>query len=324
MKAITQDSYGSADVLHLNEVPEPVLDAKEVIVKVDAAGVDASVLHMITGRPLAMRAAGFGMRAPKNPIPGAAFAGKIVEIGSDVTGYEVGQAVYGVAKGAFAEFARARVDRIAAVPRKISAQQAASVPISATAALIAVRDSGRIKAGQKVLVLGASGSVGSFAVQIAQALGGEVTGVCSKSKLEFVRSLGVKEAVDYQSDDLSRLSGQFDLVIDTGGARNLRTLRRLLTRKGTLVIVGAEGVGGPLLGGSDRAMLAGLFSLFISQRMAGFISVDRTEHLEFLRQLIDEGKISVIVDRVFPLAQAAEAVQYVQDGRARGRVVISI
>lgn len=324
MKAITQQVYGSADVLELQDVPMPVAGEKEVVVKVEAAGVDAGVWHSITGRPLAMRLAGYGIRKPKNPIPGAAFAGRIVAVGPDVTSFSPGDVVYGVARGAFAEFTRARVDRIAPMPAGLTPQQAAALPISATTALKAVRDAGHLAPGQRVLVLGAGGGVGSFAVQISRAFGAEVTGVCSTGKIEFVRSLGAKEVVDYTQDDLTRLAGQFELIIDTGGGRTLRTLRRLLTRKGSLVIVGAEGVGGPLLGGADRGMRAGIVSLFIPQRMIGLLSIDKSENLNELAELVAANKVSPAIDRVFPLAEGANAIRYVESRQALGKVVISI
>ena len=324
MKAITQRVYGSADVLELRDLPMPAAGDKEVVVKVEAAGVDASVWHFVSGRPLAMRLAGFGVRKPKNPVPGQAFAGRIVEVGSGVTSFSIGDAVYGVAQGAFSEFARARVKGIALMPVGLTPQQAAALPISATTALKAVRDVGCVASGQSVLVLGAAGGVGSFAVQFARAFGAEVVGVCSTGKIEFVRSLGIKEVVDYTCDDLARFSGQFDLVIDTGGGRSLRNLRRLLTRKGTLVIVGGEGVGGPLLGGADRGLRAGIVSLFVSQRMTGILSVDKTENLHELAELVAAGKVSPAIDRVFPLSETSDAIRYVEGHKSQGKVVISI
>lgn len=324
MRAITQQVYGSVDVLELQDVPMPVAGKKEVVVKVEAAGIDAGVWHIVAGRPLVMRLAGYGIRKPKHAIPGMAFAGRITEIGSGVTSFSLGDVVYGVAKGAFAEFARAQVDRIASIPVGLTPEQAAALPISATTALKAVRDVGRVLPGQRVLVLGAGGGVGSFAVQISRAFEAEVTGVCSTEKVEFVRSLGAKEVVDYKHDDLARFAGQFELVIDTGGGRTLKTLRRLLTRQGSLVIVGAEGVGGPLLGGADRGMRAGIVSLFVPQRMTGLLGIDKTENLNELAELVAANKVSPAIDRVFPLSEAANAIRYVESRQALGKVVISI
>ena len=308
----------------MKDVPVPVAGEKEVVVSVEAAGVDTAVLHLITGRPLAMRLAGYGLRKPKNRIPGNAFAGRVTEVGSSVKSFSIGDSVYGVAQGAFAEFARARVDRIAPMPKGLTPLQASAIPISATTALKAVREAGRLTSGQRVLVLGAGGSVGSYALQIARAFGAEVTGVCGTGKIEFVHSLGAKEVVDYTRDDLTRFAGQFELVIDTGGGRSLKTLRRLLTRKGSLVIVGADGVGGPLLGGADRQMRAGIVSLFVPQRMTGLMSIDTTSALIDLAELVETNKISPTLDRVFPLDEAAGAIRYVESGRALGKVVISI
>ena len=324
MKAITQRAYGSADVLEVQDLPMPVAGDKEVMVKVEAAGVDTAVLHMMTGRPLAMRLAGYGLRKPKKRIPGMAFAGRVMEVGAGVTSFSIGDSVFGVAQGAFAEFACARVDRIAPTPAGLSALQGSALPISATTAFKTVHDTGRITPGQGVLVIGAGGSVGSYAVQIAKAFGAEVTGVCGTSKLEFVRSLGVKEAVDYTRDDLTRFGGQFDLVIDTGGGRSLKTLRRLLNRKGSLVIVGADGVGGPLLGGADRQMRAAIVSLFVPQRLSGVMSIDTTAALNELTKLVVTNKVRPIIDRVFPLADAANAIRYLESRAAMGKVVISI
>ena len=324
MKAIIQRVYGSADVLELRDVPIPVAGDNEVVVKVEAAGIDTAVLHLMTGRPLAMRLAGYGLRTPKQRIPGMAFAGRITELGSSVTSLSIGDPVYGVAQGAFADFARARVDRIAPAPKGLTPIEAAALPISATTALKAVRDTGSIKTGQRVLVIGASGSVGSYAVQIARAFDAEVTGVCSTGKIEFVRSLGAKEVVDYTIEDLTRFTGQFDLVIDTGGGRSLKPLRRLLNRKGSLVIVGADGVGGALLGGADRQWRASIVSLFVPQRMSGLMSVDTTAALNELTNLVVSRKLSPKIDRVFPLNDAASAVKYVENRGATGKVIISI
>ncbi len=323
MKAMMQKIYGSPDVLKLGDLPVPVARENEVVVSVEAAGVDAGVWHLVTGKPLGVRLAGFGVRKPKNPVPGSAFAGRITEVGPGVTSFSIGDAVYGVCQGALAEFARARVKGIAPMPAGLTSQQAAAMPISATTALKAVCDVGRVKAGQKVLVIGAGGGVGSYAVQIARAFGGSVTGVCSTEKVDFVRALGVEKVIDYKQDDLSSNSGQFDLVIDTGGGRNLRVLRRLLTRKGMAVIVGAEGVGGPLLGGADRGMRAQILSLFIPQRMTGVLSIDKTENLNEISRLVAAGKLAPRVDRVFPLAETVDAIKYVENRQSRGKVVIS-
>ncbi len=323
MKAMTQNIYGPADVLKLMEVPVPVIGAGEVLVQVDAAGIDAGVWHLITGKPFAVHLAGFGVRKPKNPVPGQAFAGRIVEVGPGVTSFSLGDAVYGVCEGAFAEFARARVKGIAPMPLGLTPEQAAALPISATTALKAIRDVGRVKAGQQVLVLGAGGGVGSYAVQIARAFGADVTGVCSSRKVEFVRSLGVEQVIDYTRDDLAGCAGKFDLVIDAGGGRRLRVLRRLLVRKGTLVIVGAEGVGGPLLGGADRGLRAQVLSLFVSQRMTGMLEIDKTEILSEISSLVLAGKLVPPVDRIFPLAETVDAIKYAENRKSRGKVVVS-
>lgn len=324
MKAMTQQKYGSPDVLELSELPMPVAGEREVVVKIEAAGVDAGTWHQVTGRPFAMRLAGFGMRKPKTLVPGMAFAGRVVEVGSRVDAFSVGDAVYGVAQGSLAQFARARANAIAPMPTGLSPQQAAALPISSTTALKAVQDVGRVTPGQRVLVLGAGGGVGSYAVQIARAFGAEVTGVCSMGKIDLVRSLGANEVVDYTLDDLTGFADQFDLVIDTGGGRSLRTLRRLLTRKGTLIIVGAEGVGGPLLGGADRQIRAGIVSLFVSQRMVTFVNIDKTESLNQIARLVESGLLIPTVDCVFSLEETVDAIKYVESRQSRGKTVISI
>src|SRR5688572_22912186 len=239
MRAVVQDQYGEADVLHLDRVARPEIGAGEVLVRVQAAGVDRGVWHLMAGKPYAVRLV-MGMKAPKNRIRGRELAGVVEAVGADVTTLRVGDEVFGIGEGTFAEFAPAKATKLAPRPAGLSAGQAAVVPISASTALQAVRDHGRVQSGQSVLVIGASGGVGSFAVQIAKASGARVTGVSSTEKLDLVRSLGADDVVDYRTTDLATLDRRFDVVLDIGGNRRLRTLRRLLTPTGTLVIVGGE------------------------------------------------------------------------------------
>src|SRR5918998_328658 len=237
MRAVVQDTYGEADVLRPGSIARPAPRPSEVLVRVQAAGVDRGVWHLMAGKPYAVRLA-MGLRAPRNPVRGRELAGVIKTVGADVTAFRPGDEVFGIGEGTFAEYAPAKASKLAPRPSGLGAEQAAVVPISATTALQAVRDHGRVQAGQSVLVIGASGGVGSFAVQIAKAAGAHVTGVSSTEKLDLVRSLGADDVVDYRTTDLATLGRRFDVVLDIGGNRPLRTLRRLLAPTRTLVIVG--------------------------------------------------------------------------------------
>jgi NADPH:quinone reductase-like Zn-dependent oxidoreductase len=250
MQAIVQDTYGSADALHLSEIERPVIADDEVLVRVRAAGVHTGDVHMMTGMPYLMRIMGFGLHAPKTRIRGTDVAGTVEAVGKNVFQFRPGDAVFGSCDGAFAEYARARADKLAAKPTSLTFAQAAAVPTSAVVALHALRDAGELKPGQKVLVIGASGGVGIFAVQIAKSFGAEVTGVCSTKKMDTVRSIGADHVIDYTREDFSRTGRQYDLIVDTGGNRSLSDLRAALTRDGTLVLVGSEG--------GDRWIGAGL------------------------------------------------------------------
>lgn len=244
MRAVVQDVYGPPEVLRVEEAERPVPGPGEVLLKVHAAGVDQGVWHLMTGRPYLLRALGFGLRAPKVRTPGQDAAGRVAEVGPGVSGLRPGDEVYGTCSGAFAEYALARADRLAPRPARLTAEQAAAVPVSACAALLAVRDRGRLVPGQSVLVLGAAGGVGSYAVQPARALGaGRVTGVCGPAEADLVRSLGADEVLIYTREDPTDGGRHYDLIVDTGGNRPLSRLRRALTPRGTLVIVGGEGGG---------------------------------------------------------------------------------
>src|SRR5215213_2070023 len=257
MRAVVQDTYGEADVLHVEQIPRPEPGSGEVLVRVAAAGVDRGVWHLMAGKPYAVRLA-IGLRAPRNRIRGRELAGVVEAVGAEVTSFRPGDAVYGIGEGSFAEYAPAKATKLAPTPAGLSAEQASVVPVSASTALQAVRDHGRVQAGQTVLVIGASGGVGSFAVQIAKAVGAHVTGVSSTEKVDLVRSLGADEVVDYRTTDLAASGRRYDVVLDIGGNRPLRTLRRLLSPTGTLVIVGGED-GGQWLG-LGRQLLAVLMS----------------------------------------------------------------
>ena len=323
MQAITQDRYGEAgDVLRLEEIARPAIGDEDVLLRVHAAGVDQGVWHLMTGLPYPVRLA-CGIRAPKTQVRGREVAGRVEATGSAVTALRVGDEVFGIADGSFAQYASARPGKLAPKPANLTFAQAAAVPVSALTALQAVRDRGRVQAGQKVLVIGASGGVGTFAVQIAKAAGAEVTGVSSTAKLDLVRSLGADHVIDYTRDDITAGDHRYDVILDTGGHRPLSQLRRALTPRGTLVIVGSEH-GGRWLGGSDRQLRALMLSPFTSQRLTTLICSENTQDLQALTELIESGQVRPVIDRTYPLSQAPEAIQYLRDGHAQGKVVVNL
>ena len=323
MKAIVQDVYGSVEVLELRDVDNPVPGDDDVLIRVRAAGVDQGVWHLMTGLPYLTRAIGFGLRKPKTRIRGRAVAGRVEAVGRNVVGFRVGDEVYGTCDGSFAEYACAKEGRLALKPANLSFEQAAAVPISAVTALQALRDAGKVQAGQEVLIIGAAGGVGAYAVQLAKAFGAKVTGVCSTTKTDLVRSIGADHVIDYKHDDFADGARQFDLIVDIAGNRPLSVLRRALTPKGTLVIAGGEG-GGKLTGGFERSLGAALRSVFVSQQLKGLVSVERAEDLRFLTGLLEAGTVTPVVDRSYALADAPAAIQYMRDGRARGKVVVTV
>jgi NADPH:quinone reductase-like Zn-dependent oxidoreductase len=325
MKAIVQDEYGTApeEVLRLAEIARPEIAADEILVRVHAASVDRGTWHLMAGLPYPIRLAVFGLRRPKAPNPGRSLAGTVECVGQEVTEFEPGDEVYGTCDGSFAPYARARASRLAPKPANLSFEQAAAVPVSALTALQAVRDQARVEPGQKVLIIGASGGVGTFAVQIAKAFGAEVTGVCRTAKTDLVRSIGADHVIDYTREDFADGQLRYDVILDIGGNRRLSHLRRALTPRGRLVIVGGEN-GGRWLGGSDRQLRALLLSPLVSQKLGTFIASENAEDLTVLRDLIESGKITPAIDQTYPLSQTPAAIRHVQEGRARGKVVISI
>ena len=322
MKAIIRDAYGSVDALRLADIDQPVAGEVDVLVHVHAAGVDQGVWHLMTGTPYAMRLAGFGIRAPKNALLGYDVAGRIEAVGAQVTEFRPGQEVFGTCRGSFAEYAVARADRLLPKPENVTFEQAAVVPISGFAALQAVREQGGVRSGQRVLIIGAGGGVGTFAVQIAKANGAEVTGVCSASKAELVRSIGADHVIDYTREDFVDGRNRYDVILDIAGNRSLSELRRALTPRGTLVIVGGEDAGKWL--GIRRQLRAAALSPFVRQKLGFFISKERPEDLEELRKLLEAGTIRPVVDKTFPLEEVPAAIQYLRDGRARGKIVVVI
>lgn len=323
MKAIVQDVYGNSGVLQLLDIPQPVPGTGEVLIRVRAAGVDQGVWHLMTGQPYLIRLFGFGLRKPKVRVRGREVAGVVEAVGAGVTRFQPGDEVFGTGEGSFAEFVCAKESRLARKPSSLTFEEAAGAPISAVTALQAVRDAGQVSTGQKVLVIGAGGGVGSFAVQLAKAFGAEVTGVCSAGKVELVRSLGADHVIDYTRDDFVRAGLLYDVILDTAGNRPLSVLRRVLTPMGTLVIVGGEG-GGKITGGFERSMGAPLASLFSGQKFKGLVSTENHRDLEVLTMLIEAGSVKPAVDKVYALADAAAAVEYMHEGRARGKVVVKV
>jgi NADPH:quinone reductase-like Zn-dependent oxidoreductase len=323
MRAVVRDSYGSADLLDLRKVERPRITNHEVLVRVRAAGLDRGVWHIMTGQPYLLRIAGYGIRRPRTAALGLALAGVVEAVGADVKGLAPGDAVFGTGKGSLAEYAAARPDKLARMPATLTHEQAAAVPVSGPTALQSLRDRGRVQAGQHVLIIGASGGVGTFAVQIAKAFGAEVTGVCSTAKTDLVRSIGADHVIDYTVSDIRDGNCRYDLVLDIGGNTPLTALRRLLTSKGTLVIVGGEG-GGRWFGGIDRQLRATTLSPFVGQRLGTFIASDNTADLDALRALIEDGAVTPVVDRVCSLAEIPEAMRDLEAGRVRGKVVAAI
>lgn len=324
MRAVVQDRYGTDPdvVLTVAEVARPTIGDHDVLVKVSAAGVDMGTWHCMTGTPYAMRIAGFGLRSPSAMNPGRSLSGTVAEVGRFVTSFSPGDEVYGSCDGSFAEFASVPAGQLAPKPWNLTFVQSAAVPISGTTALQALRK-GNLQPGQRVLVVGASGGVGSFAVQIAKAMGASVTGVCSTPKVDFVRALGADRVVDYRKEGLADGSHQYDLIIDIGGSRRLADLRRLLASQGTLVIVGGED-GGRWLGGFDRSVRAVLLSPFVSQTLALLVSSEKAAGLDTLREMIESGQVTPAIDRTFPMPDAARAIRHLREGRSRGKVVIKI
>jgi len=323
MAAVVRHHYGldphqTVEVVTL-PVPEPAAD--EVVVRVRAAGLDRGQWHVMAGRPYLMRVMGFGLRRPKDPQLGLDVAGTVVALGADVTGFAVGDEVFGLGQGTFAGYARVPVAKLAPAPADISATQAAALPVSGLTALQAVRDRAKVEPGQRVLVMGASGGVGSYVVQIAKAHGAEVTGVASGTKADLVRALGADHVVDHTTTDALDGSVRYDAIIDTGGHRRLRDLRRALTPRGRLVIVGSE-TGAKVFGGIQRQLLATLWSPFVGQTMGTFISSENAEDLEALRALVESGAVVPSVERTYALDEVADAVAALAAGQVRGKVVI--
>ncbi|MEU7551291.1 NAD(P)-dependent alcohol dehydrogenase [Streptomyces sp. NPDC044571] len=321
MRAIVQEGYGPPDVLRPAEVPRPVPAAGEVLLRVRAAGVDRGTWHAMTGRPYAVRLA-LGLRGPRSRVAGLDVAGTVVALGEGVTGFAVGDEVYGVARGSFAEYATARADRIAPKPARLGFEEAAVVAVSACTALRGLRDAGRVRPGQRVLVVGASGGVGTYAVQLAKAFGAEVTGVCSAAKADLVHSIGADRVIDYAREDFAADGRRWDLVLDIGGSSPLSRLRRALTPRGTLVIAGGEDAGDWI--GMGRQFGALALSPFVRQRLAVLFAAPRRADLDTLNGLIEAGSLTPVVGATYGLDAVPEAVRRLAAGQARGKTAITI
>jgi NADPH:quinone reductase-like Zn-dependent oxidoreductase len=325
MQAIVQRRYGTEpeELLRLEQVAKPVAKDDEVLIRVRAAGVDRGTWHLMAGLPRVMRFIGFGLRGPKTPVPGWAVAGTVEAVGANTTTIKPGDEVFGTCRGSFAQYATARPGQLAPRPASLSFEQAAAMPGSATTALQAVRDKAKVRQGQHVLVVGASGGVGTFAVQISKAFGAEVTGVASTAKTDLVRAVGADHVLDYTREDITAGTHRYDVIIDIGGNRPLAHLRRVLAPEGTLVITGGED-NGRWFGGIGRNVRAQLLSPFTGQKLTAFVARQRRADLLALAEMADSGAISPAIDRTYPLGQAAAALRRLADGHVRGKVVITI
>jgi NADPH:quinone reductase-like Zn-dependent oxidoreductase len=322
MEAIVQDLYGSADRLRLAQIERPIIAAGEVLVQVRAAGVDRGTCHLMRGEPYLIRILGFGFRGPKNRVPGLDVAGTVVAAGADVSRFQVGDEVFGIARGSFAEYAAAREDKLVRKPAALSFEQAAVVAVSGLAAIKGLH-AGRIAAGQKALIIGASGGVGTYAVQLAKAFGAKVTGVASTAKAGLVRSIGADQVIDYTREDFADGRQHYDLILDIGGNSHLSRLRRALTPKGTLVIAGSEGAKWTGVGRQARALM---LSPLVPQRLTMYISSTnkRQADLDALCQQIEAGHLTPVVGKTYPLAEVPKAIRHLESGHAQGKIAITI
>jgi NADPH:quinone reductase-like Zn-dependent oxidoreductase len=321
MKAIVQDRYGGAEALRFDDVARPGVGDDDVLVQVVAAGVDRGALHFMTGRPYLMRL-GTGLRTPKVTIPGVSFAGRVEAVGSQVAGFTAGDEVYGAARGTYAEYVAAPQRKVAPKPPQLSFEEAAVLPYAAFAALQAVRDHGRVRSGERVLVVGASGAVGSVAVQVAKADGAEVTGVCGPRDHELAASIGADHVVDYTREDFADGTRTYDVIIDVFGRTPVARLRRALTPRGRLVITGGEG--DRWIGGIQRQLGTTLLSPFAGQSLRAFVAKEKTETLQALNDLVAQGKVRPVIGGTYPLMQAADAVTALESGSTSGRIVLTV
>jgi len=323
VKAIVQGMYGPADVLEFVDIDRPVVGDNDVLMRVHAASLHIGDWHVMTGLPYMLRVVGFGLRAPNIRLRGMDVAGTVESVGERVSEFRSGDAVFGTCEGAFAEYACAPEKNLALKPTNLSFQQAAAVPTSSFAALQALRNRGEIQPEHKVLIVGAAGGVGVFAVQIAKAFGAHVTGVCSTAKMDLVRSLGADDVVDYTNGDFTRTAQHYDLVLDTGGNRALGDLRRLLSPGGILVLIGGEG-GNRVLGSTSKWIQALVIAPFVGQKLRPLSTAPNKNDLLLVKDLIESGKIMPVIDRTFALKDVPDAFRYLRKGNGRGKIVITV
>ena len=323
MKAIVYTEYGPPDVLNLEEVQKPVPKDDEVLVKVHAASANAADWHLMRADPFLVRLMGFGLLKPKKGLLGADIAGRVEAVGGDVTQFQPGDEVFGDLSGsgfgAFAEYVCATVDALASKPANVSFEEAAAVPLAAVTALQGLRYKGHVRPGQKVLINGASGGVGTFAVQIAKTFGTEVTGVCSTSKMDMVRSIGADHVIDYTREDFTRIGQQYDRILAANGYHPISDYKRALSPEGTYVMTG--GSGAQML----QAMTLGPIMSMTGSKKLGYVSMKQNkEDLVSVKELLESGKITPVIDRTYPLSEIPEAIRYLEEGHAKGKVVITV
>jgi len=322
MRAIVQDQYGeTAEVLRLEQIDRPKIGDDDVLVRIRAAGVHIGDWHVMAGLPYLLRVVGFGFRAPKVRVRGIDLAGTVEAVGQNVTRFQVGNEVFGTCEGAFAEYAATPEDTLALKPANLTFQQAAAIPTSAIAALQALRDAGGIKAGQQVLLVGASGGVGLYAVQIAKSFGADVTGVCSTAKVDMVRSLGADHVIDYSQEDFTQSRQQYDLILVMGGNHSLSQLRQVLRPGGTLVPVGTE-AGNRWVGG--KAWIQAMMLSRLKRHLRPLTTQPNQADLQFVAELLEAGKIRPVIDKTFPLSEVPEAIRYLKSGHTQGKIVITV
>ena len=325
IKAFISCEYGLAN-LKLADIEKPVPSDDQILVRVHAASVNPYDWHFIEGTPYVMRAMGVGLRKPKNIRVGTDFAGTVEAVGKNVTQYKAGDEVFGGAPGSFGQFVcRRATGAVAPKPAALTVEQAAAINIAGITALQAIRDQGKVQAGQKVLINGASGGVGTFAVQIAKSYGAEVTGVCSTRNVELVQSLGADHVIDYTKDDFTKGAERYDVVIDNVANHSLSECRKVLTPNGIYVMIGGGGANEQgFLGAMGNVLKAGLYSRFVKQKMGFMMAQPSTNDLTLLAGMVESGKLKAVIDRTYKLEQTAEAVRYVEEGHARGKVIITV
>lgn len=326
MKAVVYTDYGPPDVLQIRDIKKPVPNDDQVLVRVRAASVNPYDWHFIRGTPYIMRMMIGGLRKPKDPRVGVDYAGTVEAVGKNVTQFKPGDEVFGNRSGAFAEYLCARADRAVALkPANVTFEQAASVPVAALTALQGLRDHGKVQPGQKVLINGASGGVGTFAVQIAKTFGADVTGVCSGRNVDLVRSIGADHVIDYTKEDFTKSNERYDVILDNVGTQPLSGFRRVLKPKGICVMIGGGGPNeGNWVGPMSRPIKAKLMSPFIDQKMGMMMAQGNKADLNILADLMQSGKVTPVIDRTYPLSEIREAIRYLETGRARGKVIITV